>query len=68
MDLSHGLMMEDSDKCRGCTIAPSICSITDKSICPCFECLIKVMCLRACDEWKELSSGWKKVNGQWFIR
>ena len=52
------------NKCKGCNdfINPRSCFIIDMGnsehvqLCPCRECLIKVMCACACGEYSELSN------------
>jgi len=55
--------------CKGCVlyIPKSMCTIADTSKCPCLRCLVKMVCIDACDDMKEqtkLNFFMKQVRGQ----
>jgi hypothetical protein len=55
------------EKCKGCKALDEGCPLifyyanTDE--CPCFKCLVKIMCSQACDDWRKIRNE-KIQNGE----
>lgn len=45
--------MNNLDICKGCKNTPLDCVIFKKFKieCPCSECLVKMVCIKPCEEW-----------------
>lgn len=57
--------------CKGCLVTNNYgeCGIKDnlKNICPCIECLVKMVCEKPCEEWSKVrySTNYYHFDGQW---
>lgn len=54
-----------TDPCKGCIESSDICHIKVRGIdsenCPCFNCLVKSMCGKMCDDYyDEMEKSWQK--------
>lgn len=60
-------MLTKEEICRGCSVKHACSTFKYKNIervrlCPCIECMVKVMCSHACDEWVEYCDHRKETN------
>jgi len=53
------------EECKGCSVVDDcgFLFFNTEETCPCFNCLIKPMCRKACEEWiKRRSKGRREIE------